>query len=246
MVSTSVSGMPASFSPKCSCVGTLRLVVGEADDGAAVIADRGRQARQFGRRGIGDAAAEAEADDADRPDTLDRIDRGLGVAQHRRPVGIGDEFARVGDFVRRIAALEIRLDAVEDRRRDRDIACARETVADRADVVIDAKDLLDHHDGRLGRACGIGAIAAQFETVRSRQLISCPTGHPFLFEVALDLVRGTKAAGLLPHPVVAPVALPAGQPALAELQIEPVACWETIRCRRYCGRRGRSRRPDGR
>ena len=46
----------------------LWLVVGEADDGAAVIADGGRQARQFGGRDIGDAAAEAEADDADRPD----------------------------------------------------------------------------------------------------------------------------------------------------------------------------------
>src|SRR5229473_5205268 len=30
------------------------------------------------------------------------------------------------------------------------------------------------------------------------------------------------SGGLLPHPVVAPVALPAGQSALAELQIEPV------------------------
>ena len=86
MVSTSVSGMPASFSPKCSCVGTLRLVVGEADDGAAVIADGGRQARQLGRRRIGDAAAEAEADDADRADILHRVDGGLGIAQHRGPI----------------------------------------------------------------------------------------------------------------------------------------------------------------
>src|ERR1700730_2995482 len=37
----------------------LRLVVGETNDGAAVIADRSRQPRQFCRGGIGDAAGEA-------------------------------------------------------------------------------------------------------------------------------------------------------------------------------------------
>src|ERR1700716_3976911 len=37
----------------------LRLVVGKANDGTAVIADRRRQPRQFGRSRIGDAAAEA-------------------------------------------------------------------------------------------------------------------------------------------------------------------------------------------
>src|ERR1700704_621979 len=145
------------------------LVVGEADDGAAVVADRRRQARQFGRGRVSDTAAEAEADDADRSDALYRVDRGLGVAQHRGPVGIGDELSRVGHFVRRVAALEIRLAAVEDRRRDRHIAGACQPVADRADVMIDAKNLLDHDDSRLGCTSGIGAIGAQFKSVRSRQ-----------------------------------------------------------------------------
>ena len=36
------------------------------------------------------------------------------------------------------------------------------------------------------------------------------------------LVRRSEAA-LLPHPVMAPVALPAGEPAFAKLQKEPVA-----------------------
>ena len=36
------------------------------------------------------------------------------------------------------------------------------------------------------------------------------------------LVRAVQAA-LLPHPIVAPVALPSGEPAFTELQIEPVA-----------------------
>src|SRR5438477_7917787 len=38
----------------------LRLVVSEARDGAAVIADRGLETRQLGRSRVGDAAAEAE------------------------------------------------------------------------------------------------------------------------------------------------------------------------------------------
>src|SRR5258706_11703905 len=37
-----------------------RLVVSEANDGAAVIADRSRQPRQFCRGGIGDAAAQTK------------------------------------------------------------------------------------------------------------------------------------------------------------------------------------------
>src|SRR5229473_5675218 len=95
-----------------------RFVVGETNDGAAVIADRSRQPRQFCRGGISDAAAEAET-----------VDAGRGIAQHRRPVRIGDELARHRDLIGRIAGGEIGLDAVEDSRRDGDIALACETVA---------------------------------------------------------------------------------------------------------------------
>src|SRR6185312_8576085 len=52
----------------------FRLVVGKPNDGAAVVADRRRQTRQLGGGGIGDAAAEAEADDADWTDMLDGVD----------------------------------------------------------------------------------------------------------------------------------------------------------------------------
>src|SRR5204863_8781517 len=48
----------------------VRRVVDKPNDGAAVIADRRGQPRQFRRGGIGDAATEAEADDADRADIL--------------------------------------------------------------------------------------------------------------------------------------------------------------------------------
>src|ERR1700726_3185956 len=39
----------------------VRFVVGETNDGAAVIADRHRQARQLGGGGVGNAAPEAKA-----------------------------------------------------------------------------------------------------------------------------------------------------------------------------------------
>ena len=41
------------------------------------------------------------------PTVSDRIDGGLGIAQHRRPVGIGDEFARHRDLVGRIAEVKL-------------------------------------------------------------------------------------------------------------------------------------------
>ena len=76
------------------------FVIGEANDGAAVIADRGTQSGQFGRGRIGHAAAETETDDANRADILDGVDGGLGVQRHRLPVRVGDEFAGDRDFVR--------------------------------------------------------------------------------------------------------------------------------------------------
>ena len=88
---------------------------------------------------------------ADRPAFLEFVDRGLNVAQHRAPIRIGDEFARIGDLVGRVAGFEIRLLAVEHRRRQRRIAFAGETVADRADVMIDAENFLNDDDAALRR-----------------------------------------------------------------------------------------------
>jgi hypothetical protein len=43
-----------------------------------------------------------------------------------------------------------------------------------------------------------------------------------MFERCTKSIEGRLAKRLLPHPIVAPVALPAGQPALAELQKQSV------------------------
>ena len=111
-------------------------------------------------------AAHAEAHDRDRAFLLQLVDRGLHVAQHRAPVGIGDEFARIGDLVGRVAAFEIGLLAVEHRGRQRRIALAGQPVAHRADVMIDAEDFLNDDDAALGLAGRVGAIGAELEIVR--------------------------------------------------------------------------------
>ena len=70
------------------------------------------------------------------------------------------------DLVRRIAALEIAHEAVEHRRRHRDIAFGGEPVAQRADVMIDAENLLHDDHAALRLAGRIGAIGAERMRVR--------------------------------------------------------------------------------
>src|SRR5579863_3331960 len=124
----------------------LRLLVGILGDLAAVIADGSRETVELGGGQERDGPAHAEADDADRSVLLGRVDRGLGIA-----------------------ALEIRLLTIEQRRRHRGVTLAGEPVAYRADVMIDAENLLDDDDAARGRTAWIGAIGAELETVRRRQ-----------------------------------------------------------------------------
>ena len=67
----------------------------------------------------------------------------------------------MGDFVGRIAAFEVAHETVEHRRRHRDITERRQPVAHRADVVIDAENLLHHDQAAFRRALRIGAIGAE-------------------------------------------------------------------------------------
>jgi hypothetical protein len=143
----------------------LRLLIGVLGDLAAVVADRRGEAIELAGGEECDGAAHAEAHDRHRPILLELVDRGLRVAQHRAPIGVGDELARIGDLVRGIAAFEILLLAVEQRGRERGVAFGREPVAHGADVMIDAEDFLDDHDAAFGGAGWIGAIGAQLKLV---------------------------------------------------------------------------------
>src|SRR5260370_21799436 len=95
------------------------------------------------------------------------------------------------------------LDAVEDRGRNRGVTCISQEIEHRADVVIDAKDLLDHHDRAFGRTRRVRAIAAKFKTVRSRQLDVLSHGSSIAFwGCTKSVCEDEDGRGLLPHPVV--------------------------------------------
>ena len=107
----------------------------------------------------------AEAHDSGCPGRLELVDGGLGIAQHRAPIRIGDKLARFGNLVRRVAALKILHLPVEQCRSDGGVAFTGQTVADRANVMIDPENLLDDYDAALGGAGRVGAIGSQLKLV---------------------------------------------------------------------------------
>ncbi len=143
----------------------LRLLVHILRDLAAVVGDGCRESRQFAGGEEGDGAAHAEAHDRDGAAPFELVDRGLGILHHRAPVRIGDELARLRDLVRGVAGLEVLHLPVEQRRGDSGVAVSRQPVADCADVMVDAENLLDHDDPALGGPGRIGAISAQLKLV---------------------------------------------------------------------------------
>jgi len=126
---------------------------------AAVVGDRRRQAAYFLGRAPDQEAAPAIADDADLAGPGDVVDGSLDVLQHsrrRQRLDRGLEARPTGHVVGGIAELDVALDAVERRRRDREVAGRRIAVGDSADVRVDAEDLLQHDDRapRLFRRLG--------------------------------------------------------------------------------------------
>ena len=51
---------------------------------------------------------------------------------------------------------------VEETRCEREIALAGKEVGDLLDVLVDAENLLNHHDAALWRACWLGEVSADF------------------------------------------------------------------------------------
>jgi len=81
------------------------------------------------------------------------------IAQHRAPVGVGDELARLGNLVGTVPALKILHLPIEQCGRYSGIAFAGQPITDCANMMIDAEDFLDDHDAafcRAGRVCPVG------------------------------------------------------------------------------------------
>ncbi len=88
------------------------------------------------------------------PTTLEVADAGCDIGHHVIPVEIAQVAAGVRDLVGRIAAFEVAHETVEYGGRHRHIAERRQPVADRADVMIDAENLLHHDQAAFGAPFG--------------------------------------------------------------------------------------------
>ena len=143
-----------------------RLVVGEADDLPAVIANRRGEAAEPRRRDEGDGAAHAETDHRDRPALFFQcVDGGRCIEHQLRPIETRNKLARLGDLGLRVTAFEIGSHSVEHLRRHGSEAGIRKPVAYGADVMIDAEYFLDDDNAPARGPLRIGPIGAELKPV---------------------------------------------------------------------------------
>src|ERR1043166_4055405 len=186
--------------------GTLRLFLARVGNAAAVIRHRAGKAGQSRGAHPGDVSAPAITDDADATS----LRHGVAPRGHvqKRELGgrLGLELASLCSIRRRVPDLEIALIAIEQRRRDGDVAVLREAVADAAHMAVHAEDLL-HDDDRaayLRLALRPGTISRYSETVGCRCLK--PLSHRSLLRT---LVRIDALGVIMPR---APRPLCTGMP----------------------------------
>src|SRR5262245_29222936 len=139
----------------------FRTFFSESSYDAAVVAPGRRKPLHAASSEEGSTPAHAVADDANRADSFQALNCGRDVMHHVIPVEISEIAARVGDFVRRVATLEIAYEAVEHGRRNGGVADRRKAITHCANVAVDAEYLLDHHQAALWRSGGVGAVCAQ-------------------------------------------------------------------------------------
>src|ERR1051326_6935812 len=120
---------------------------------SAVVPARRRPAVGARAREPRDRAAEAIADDADLLAALRQLlHRGLHVHHRLVEAQLAARRAPALDVLRSVARLVAALDAIEERRRHRDVAVGGEAVRQLPDVLVHAEDLLNHHAGAARRA----------------------------------------------------------------------------------------------
>ena len=129
------------------------------------------------------------------------LDRGLDVLHH---AGRGQRLDRrlqreAGrHVVLAVAQFDARLDAVEGRRRHRQVALRCIAVGDRADVRVDAEDLLQHDDRALGGAGRLGDVGGEGEAVGGLQVDECTHGG-LLCQWSVESLRCTKSSRSWPQ-----------------------------------------------
>src|SRR5262245_20008258 len=135
---------------------------GEVRHGTAVVADGRVEPVDASGRQPGDRAAHAIADHADLVLVLlERLDGGPHVDHHGVPADLAPDLAAPDDVFLLVAELDVGLDPVEERRRQRHVAIGSVAVADAPDVRVHAKDLLDDDDTAPGLTRRVRAVATE-------------------------------------------------------------------------------------
>src|SRR5262249_46483682 len=112
-------------------------------------------------------------------------------------IRVGHELAGIGDLVGRITALEAGLAPVEQRRRQRAIAGISEAIADRADMMVDAENLLNDHHAALGGGFGVGPVGSQLMLIGGSKPEMLTQGVPLFEQCKFALAPMPKHASSL-------------------------------------------------
>src|SRR3984957_2650167 len=119
--------------------------------------------------------------DRDLGDVSDRLACGSDVQHPGLHWWIGDKAPCPTHFFRRVAAFKPRFNAIEQGRRNRDVAECSKTVSDRADVTINTEDFLNDDDSALGRPRWINAISIKLVAVAGSQFeVRSHVWNPFV------------------------------------------------------------------
>src|SRR5579883_1151534 len=134
----------------------------------AVVDDRTGDG-QLARRPVGERPSPAVAHRGDAPGVLHDRDRGRQILQRLLGLELLNVAAGLIDLGRAVAEVDSTPYTVEERWRDGGVALRREAVGYRANVPVDAEDLLDHDDGALRTARRRSQIGLELVAVASHE-----------------------------------------------------------------------------
>jgi hypothetical protein len=146
---TPSTGIIESCSPKCG-EDRVRAARRRLQHAAAIVRRRARETGKARRAHPRDVAAPAVADDADLARRRRRCPRRLDVGERVIERCLRLQRPPAFEVFGRVAQVDARLDAVEKRRRKREVPVRGIAVTDAADVAVHAEDLLHHDQRRAG------------------------------------------------------------------------------------------------
>ena len=150
----------------------LGLFVDQGRDRATVVRHRAGDARQAAGSHPGDYAAPAVANDAGLASGFAVFERCCDFLERVIEIDLLHDLDAGSDVGLRVAGFILALDAVEERRCDREVAVGGKAVGDAADVFVRAEDLRGHDDQAARLAGGLCDVCVKLVSVRCFQLNS--------------------------------------------------------------------------